>query len=206
MTYPPAFHETFMRLALREAERSARAGEVPAGCLIVRAPENPDAPPAAARVIGRAHNQTGLLKDPTAHAEMIAITQAAAALGDWRLGGTILYVTKEPCPMCAGAIILARIPTVVYGLADPKRGGGTVFNLFGHPGLNHRPVLLGGVLEEACRDQFTAFFRTCRDGGVAKPDAEDGESSRITPAKTGNKGAGARVQVRHTSRTLNPES
>ena len=190
MTYPPAFHETFMRLALREAERSARAGEVPAGCLIVRAPESPGALPAAARVIGRAHNQTELLKDPTAHAEMIAITQAAAALGDWRLGGTILYVTKEPCPMCAGAIILARIPTVVYGLADPRRGGGTVFNLFNHPGLNHRPAIVGGVLEEACRDLFTAFFRTCRDGGVAKPDAEDGGASRGIRARTGNQGSG----------------
>jgi tRNA(adenine34) deaminase len=169
MTFPPSFHEAFMRLALREAAQAARAGEVPAGCVIIRQPDAPDALPAGVPLIGRAHNQTELLKDPTAHAEMLAITQAASAVGDWRLTETILYVTKEPCPMCAGAIILARIPTVVFGLADPKRGGGTVFNIFDHPGLNHHPLVLSGVLEADCRETLTAFFRTCRDGGMVKP-------------------------------------
>ncbi len=166
MTFPPAFHEAFMRLALREAEKAARAGEVPAGCVIIRRPDSPDVIPAGVPLIGRAHNQTELLKDPTAHAEMLAITQAATALGDWRLLDTLLYVTKEPCPMCAGAIILARIPTVVFGLADPKRGGGTVFSIFNHPGLNHRPEILAGVLEDDCRTTFTAFFKSCRNAGV----------------------------------------
>jgi len=169
MTLPTAFHEHVMRLALREAARAARAGEVPAGCVIIRRPDAPDASPAAVRVIGRAHNQTELLKDPTAHAEMLAITQAASALGDWRLADTLLYVTKEPCPMCAGAIVLARIPTVVFGLADPKRGGGTVFNLFNHPGLNHRPEILAGVIEEECRAILTDFFRARRAVGGVQP-------------------------------------
>jgi len=158
-----------MRLALREAAQAAAAGEVPAGCVIALRPREPHARPMSARVIGRAHNQTELLKDPTAHAEMIAITQAAAALGDWRLTDAILYVTKEPCPMCAGAIVLARIPTVVFGVADPKRGGGSVFHIFNHPGLNHRPEIVAGVLEAECRETLTAFFQACREGRVAKP-------------------------------------
>ena len=183
MIYPTPFHETFMRLALREADKAARVGEVPTGCVIIRAPETPDTIPAAVPVIGRAHNQTELLKDPTAHAEMIAITQAAAALGDWRLGGTILYVTKEPCPMCAGAIILARIPIVVFGLADPKRGGGSAFNIFDHPALNHHSTIMSGVLEEECREAFTAFFRNCRQGGVSKPGAaEESRHNRDQPS------------------------
>jgi tRNA(Arg) A34 adenosine deaminase TadA len=107
-----AFHEHFMRMALREADKAAAAGEVPTGCVIIADPGEAPACLAAVRVLGRAHNQTEMLKDPTAHAEMLAITQAAAALGDFRLTGTILYVTKEPCAMCAGAIVLARIPTV----------------------------------------------------------------------------------------------
>ncbi|MBP5321019.1 MAG: nucleoside deaminase, partial [Kiritimatiellae bacterium] len=117
------FHAYFMRQALREAEKAAEAGEVPTGCVIIRKPEDPLLPLAAVKVIARAHNQTEMLKDATAHAEMIALTQASAALGDWRLTDTILYVTKEPCPMCAGAIILARVPLVVWGFSDPKRGG-----------------------------------------------------------------------------------
>jgi tRNA(adenine34) deaminase len=110
-------------------------------------------------VIGRAHNQTELLKDPTAHAEMIAITQAAAAIGDWRLTETTLYVTKEPCPMCAGAIILGRIPEVVFGVTDPMRGGAvSVFNILNHPQLNHRPAVISGILEEPCRALLQEFF------------------------------------------------
>jgi len=171
MTFPTAFHDAIMRLALREAAKAAHAGEVPAGCVIIRTPDSPDVHPAAVRVIGRAHNQTELLKDPTAHAEMLAITQAASALGDWRLTDSLLYVTKEPCPMCAGAIILARIPTVVFGLADPKRGGGTVFKLFDHPGLNHRPEIVSGVLEAECREVLTGFFRACRAGEKLKTES-----------------------------------
>jgi tRNA(adenine34) deaminase len=158
-----AFHEYFMRLALREAAKAAAAGEVPAGCVIVARPQDPLALPAAAKVIGRAHNQTELLKDPTAHAEMIAITQAASALQDWRLLHTVLYVTKEPCPMCAGAIVLARIPTVVFGVPDPRRGGATVFSILNHPNLNHRPEIVAGVLEEECRAALTTFFKSCRE-------------------------------------------
>ena len=152
-----------MRLALREAVRASEAGEVPAGCVIVARPKDPIAPPAAAHVLARAHNQTELLRDPTAHAEMIAITQAAAALRDWRLADTLLYVTKEPCPMCAGAIVLARIPVVVFGVPDPKRGGAvSIFNILSHPNLNHRSEVVSGVLEAECRELLQAFFRNCR--------------------------------------------
>ncbi|MFZ4394237.1 MAG: tRNA adenosine(34) deaminase TadA [Kiritimatiellia bacterium] len=159
-----AFHEHFMRLALREAARAAETGEVPAGCVIVARPAGALAPPLAAHVLARAHNQTELLQDPTAHAEMIAITQAAAALHNWRLTDTILYVTKEPCPMCAGAIVLARIPVVVFGVPDPKRGGAvSVFNILAHPNLNHRPEIISGVLEGECREILQGFFREIRE-------------------------------------------
>ncbi len=159
----PEFHAHFMRLALREAARAAEAEEVPTGCIIVQKPKAPDLPLAAVKVLARAHNQTELLKDATAHAEMIALTQASAALGDWRLTDTILYVTKEPCSMCAGAIVLARVPLVVWGVSDPKRGGHTVFSILNHPGLNHRPELLPGVLEAECRDILQTFFRARRE-------------------------------------------
>jgi tRNA(adenine34) deaminase len=146
-------HDYFMQLALREAQRSADADEVPVGAIIVK----------DGTVIGRAHNQTELLKDPTAHAEMIAITQAASSVGDWRLTDTTLYVTKEPCPMCAGAIVLARIPLVVFGVADPKRGGAvSVFNILNHPQLNHRPEIIQGIMEEPCRAMLQDFFRKKR--------------------------------------------
>jgi len=146
-------HEHYMQLALREAQRSADNDEVPVGALIVK----------AGAIIGRAHNQTELLKDPTAHAEMIAITQAASAVGDWRLTDTILYVTKEPCPMCAGAIVLARIPIVVFGVADPRRGGAvSVFNILNHPQLNHRPEVVQGILEAPCRALLQEFFKKKR--------------------------------------------
>ena len=146
---------------------------MPAGCVIVARPADPATPLAAVRVLARAHNQTELLKDPTAHAEMIAITQAAAALQDWRLLHTILYVTKEPCPMCAGGIVLARIPTVVFGVPDPKRGGAvSVFNILNHPNLNHRPELITGVLEGECRALLQSFFRARREdeGPVKRSD------------------------------------
>ncbi len=146
-------HDYYMQLALREAQISAEHDEVPVGAIIIK----------AGSIIGRAHNQTELLKDPTAHAEMIAITQAASAVGDWRLTDTILYVTKEPCPMCAGAIVLARIPIVVFGVADPKRGGAvSVFNILNHPQLNHRPEVIQGIQEDACRGMLQEFFRKKR--------------------------------------------
>lgn len=151
-----------MRKALREAERASEAGEVPAGCVIIREPVRTDQPLAAISVVARAHNQTELLKDATAHAEMIALTQASSALGDWRLTETILYVTKEPCPMCAGAIVLARVPLVVWGVDDPKRGGHTVFSLFDHQGLNHRPRILSGVLREESLAILRHFFQEQR--------------------------------------------
>ena len=135
-------------------------GEVPTGCLIV-GPESDGAGTSRA-LLGKAHNQVETLKDPTAHAEMIAITQAAAALGDWRLTGATLYVTKEPCAMCAGAIVLARVPRVVYGVPDPRRGGISVFDLLNRPELNHRCAALGGVLEAACRAVLRDFFHNRR--------------------------------------------
>ena len=146
-------HDHYMQLALREAQKSADNDEVPVGAIIVR----------NGQVIGKAHNQTELLKDPTAHAEMIAITQAASAVGDWRLTETTLYVTKEPCPMCAGAIVLARIPTVVFGVSDPLRGGAvSVFNILNHPQLNHRPAVITGILENECRAMLQSFFKAKR--------------------------------------------
>lgn len=149
--------EKYMRLALAEAAQAEAEGEVPAGCIIIQHREQ--APP---KLVGRAHNMTESLKDPTAHAEVLAITQAAAALGDWRLENTTLYVTKEPCPMCGGAIILARISRVVWGIDDPKRGAHTVFHLFDHPGVNHHPSIQTGILQTDCLSQFQAFFRARR--------------------------------------------
>ena len=146
--------EKWMAMALREAERAAQEGEVPTGCVIVDSED---------RILGRAHNMSEGLSDATAHAEMLALSSAFAARGNWRLTGTRLYVTKEPCPMCAGAIILARVPTVVWGVSDPKRGGGTVFNIFGHPGINHHPEIVTGVLEEESRRILQEFFRKRRE-------------------------------------------
>ena len=163
----PAFHEYFMRLALRLAEKAAAAEETPTGCVIITAPSAAEeSMPATVKVLGRAHNQTAMLKDPTAHAEMIAITQAAAAIGDFRLTDTILYVTKEPCAMCAGAIVLARIPTVVYGASDPQRGGHSIFGIMNHPALIHRAEVIGGVLGEECRNLLQGFFRARRRAGA----------------------------------------
>ncbi|HQQ05320.1 MAG TPA: tRNA adenosine(34) deaminase TadA [Kiritimatiellia bacterium] len=143
----------YMRMALRQAEAAAEAGEVPVGAVIVHNGE----------VIGRAHNQVELLKDPTAHAEILAITQAAQALGDWRLLDTVLYVTKEPCPMCAGAIMLARIPKVIWGVDDPQRGGAvSVFNILNHKNLNHRAECVRGLMEDECRAVIQGFFRSRR--------------------------------------------
>ena len=157
-----AFDEHFMRMALREAEKAALDGEVPTGCVIVEEPENPEAAPFEARILGRAHNQTEGLIDATAHAEMLALTQAFQVTGNWRLTKARLYVTKEPCPMCAGAIILARVKTVIWGVSDPKRGGGTEFNIFAHPGINHHPEVITGLLEEESKAILQDFFRSRR--------------------------------------------
>jgi tRNA(adenine34) deaminase len=157
MTPTDPFHpdERYMRLALRQAEEAAESGEVPVGAVIVQ----------GKTLVAKAHNQVELLKDPTAHAEILAITQAAAALGDWRLEGTTLYVTKEPCPMCAGAILQARVPYVAWGMTDPARGGAcSLFPLFEHPNLNHRVTWCAGLLEAECKALVQQFFRTRREG------------------------------------------
>jgi tRNA(adenine34) deaminase len=146
-------HEQYMRLAYREAETAFAEDEVPVGAVIVHQD----------RVIGRAHNQREQLRDPTAHAEMVAITQAAAALGSWRLEDCVLYVTLEPCPMCAGAIVQARIPTVVYGATDPKAGAvQSLFTMLNDDRLNHRCEVLPDVMGQECGDILTRFFRRQR--------------------------------------------
>lgn len=151
------FHVHHMEMALAEAENAAAEDEVPVGAVIVATDRG---------VIGRAHNQRELLKDPTAHAEMIAITQAAAALGSWRLENTILYVTLEPCPMCAGAIVQARIPMVVYGTLDSKAGAcDTLFRITSDPRLNHQVRVVGGVLADRCAAILSAFFVLKRQAG-----------------------------------------
>ena len=157
-----------MRMALREAEKAAADGEVPTGCVIVEEPDDPDASPCEERILARAHNQTEGLVDATAHAEMLALSAAFQVKGNWRLAGCRLYVTKEPCPMCAGAIILARVKAVVWGVSDPKRGGGTEFGIFSHPGINHHPQVVAGVLEEPCMAVLKDFFRRRRQDNAAK--------------------------------------
>jgi tRNA(Arg) A34 adenosine deaminase TadA len=150
----PTEDERWMREALRLAEAAAAADEVPVGCVIVH----------AGRAVGRAHNQRETLQDPTAHAEMIAITQAAEALGTWRLHGCTVYVTLEPCAMCAGAMVLARVDRCVWGAADPKAGAvESVFRLLEEPRLNHRVATRGGVLAEACGGILSEYFAAKRE-------------------------------------------
>lgn len=145
----------FMREALRQAHKAFAAEEVPVGAVIVR----------EGRVIARAFNQVELLKDATAHAEMLAITQAEGALGDWRLTDCTLYVTKEPCAMCAGAIVHARLARVVFGVGDPKAGAaGGAMNLLQFPAFNHRCEITGGVRGAECRDLLKSFFAGQREG------------------------------------------
>ena len=149
-------HESFMQLALAEAEAAFAEDEVPIGAVIVF----------EGRVIASAHNQREQLHDPTAHAEMIAITQAAESLGSWRLEGCTLYVTLEPCPMCAGAILQARIPLVVYGAADPKAGAvHTLYQLLSDRRLNHTCQIVSGVLADRCGAILTRFFQQQRSLG-----------------------------------------
>ena len=146
-------HDRWMRLALAEARAAAEEDEVPVGAIVV----------AGGRLVGSGHNQREQLADPTAHAEMIAITQAAATLGSWRLEGCTLYVTLEPCPMCAGAILQARIPAVVWGAPDPKAGAvETLYRLFEDARLNHRVEHVGHVLADECGRILSEFFRRKR--------------------------------------------
>ena len=145
--------EQFMREALKEAQKAAEEDEVPVGCVIVR----------QRRIIARAHNSTKKLRDPTAHAEMLAITQAADACGYERLNDCTLYVTAEPCIMCAGAIILARLKRVVYGCEEPKFGGaGSVLPILHSRKLNHRPQIRKGVLAQEAALLLRSFFRARR--------------------------------------------
>jgi tRNA(adenine34) deaminase len=149
-------HEQFMRIALEEAEQALKENEVPVGAAIVH----------GGRVIARAHNQREQLLDPTAHAEMIAITQAAEALKTWRLDGCTLYVTLEPCAMCAGAIVLARIPTLVYGATDHKAGAvDSLHHLLIDPRLNHRAEVVSGVSSFQCSQILSTFFQEQRRQG-----------------------------------------
>ena len=146
-------HEQMMALALERARKAECHGDVPIGAVIAR-----DGEPLAA-----AGNERELRADPTAHAEILAIRTAAGALGGWRLAGTTLYVTLEPCAMCAGAIVLARIPAVVFGASDPKAGAaGSVLDVLAEPALNHRPEVTGGVLEAECAALLSGFFSARR--------------------------------------------
>src|SRR5438034_4277725 len=146
--------KSFMREALRLAQKACGAGEVPVGAVVVL----------AGKIIGRAHNQVELLKDATAHAEMLALTQAEAAVGDWRLTECDLYVTKEPCAMCAGALVHTRIRRVIFGCTDPVAGAaGSVMNLLQMPALNHRCDIASGVLQDECATILQDFFRKRRN-------------------------------------------
>jgi tRNA(adenine34) deaminase len=150
----PLTDEYFMREALRQAQKAYAADEVPVGAVIVR----------EGRIIAHAHNQVELLKDATAHAEMLALTQAEAAVGDWRLTDCELYVTKEPCAMCAGALVHTRIRRVIFGCTDPSAGAaGSMMNLLQIPAFNHRCDITSGVLQNECGAILQDFFRKRRD-------------------------------------------
>ena len=143
----------FMRLALREAARAPEHGDVPIGAVVVRGGE----------VIATARNERELRADPTAHAEVLALREAARVLGSWRLLDAVVYVTLEPCAMCAGALVLARVARVVFGAPDPKAGAcGSVLDVFSEPRLNHRPDVAGGLLSLECGELLSAFFATRR--------------------------------------------
>jgi len=148
-----AVHERWMREAIAEAKRAEAIGEVPIGAVIVKGDE----------IIGRGYNLRETSQDATAHAEIVAIREASQAIGAWRLLDCRLYVTLEPCPMCAGAIVQSRIPHVIYGTGDPKAGcAGTLMNLLQEPRFNHRTDVTVGVLQEECASMLTQFFRKLR--------------------------------------------
>ena len=143
----------FMRLALREADRALEHDDVPVGCVIA----------AEGEVVAAACNERELRADPTAHAEVLALREASQRLGSWRLDGAVMYVTLEPCSMCAGAIVLARLPRVVYGADDPKTGAaGSVLDVLGEPRLNHRPEVAGGLMAAESAELLRAFFGSRR--------------------------------------------
>ena len=145
--------EYYMRLALREAERALEHDDVPVGCVVA----------AGGEVVAAAPNERELRGDPTAHCEVLALREASAKLGTWRLDSAVLYVTLEPCAMCAGAIVLARVPRVVYGADDPKAGAaGSVLDVLGEPRLNHRPQVAGGLLAGESAQLLRAFFASRR--------------------------------------------
>ncbi|MGO9961444.1 MAG: tRNA adenosine(34) deaminase TadA [Solirubrobacteraceae bacterium] len=145
--------EYFMRLALREASRALEHDDIPVGAVVVKDGE----------VIGTGHNEREIRADPTAHAEMIALRDAARALGSWRVLDSVLYVTLEPCAMCAGAVVLARIPRVVFGTSDPKAGAaGSVLDVLAEPRLNHRPQVESGLLAGDCAELLRSFFASRR--------------------------------------------
>jgi tRNA(adenine34) deaminase len=149
----PLPDEYFMREALRQAQKAYAADEVPVGAVVVR----------EGKIIARAHNQVELLKDATAHAEMLALTQAEEAVGDWRLTDCDFYVTKEPCAMCAGALVHTRVRRVIFGCTDPAAGAaGSVINLLQMPAFNHRCEIMSGVLQKECATILQDFFRKRR--------------------------------------------
>jgi len=150
-----AQHARFMELALAQAELARQKGDVPVGAVVVH----------EGKVIGRGHNLREVAQDPTAHAEMIALREAADHLGSWRLEGCTVYVTLEPCPMCGGAMVLSRIERCVYGASDPKGGFlGTLADLSDFPGLNHRFDVVPGVMADTCAHELRSFFRALRQG------------------------------------------
>jgi tRNA(adenine34) deaminase len=145
--------EYFMHLALREASRALEHDDIPVGAVVVKDGE----------VIGAGHNEREVRADPTAHAEIIALRAAARSLGSWRVLDSVLYVTLEPCAMCAGAVVLARVPRVVFGTTDPKAGAaGSVLDVLAEPRLNHRPQVESGLLAQECADALRAFFASRR--------------------------------------------
>jgi tRNA(adenine34) deaminase len=155
----PPGDDDYMRAALSQALLAYEQGEVPVGAVVVH----------EGKIIGRGFNQREILNDPTAHAEMLAITAAAEALDSWRLENCTLYVTLEPCPMCAGAVVNARVKRVVYGASDPKAGAcGTLFNLVQDSRLNHRATLETGVLGEEAGELLKSFFREAREGTLKR--------------------------------------
>jgi tRNA(adenine34) deaminase len=152
--------EHFMRLAIEQGRRAIEHGDVPVGAIVV----------AGGEVIAEAHNERERRRDPTAHAEIIALRAAAAHVGSWRVLDATLYVTLEPCAMCAGAIVLARVPRVVFGTADPKAGAaGSVLDVLAEPRFNHRPVVESGVLQPECAGLLLDFFAARRGAGRAAP-------------------------------------
>jgi tRNA(adenine34) deaminase len=157
---PTVSDESNMQAAIAEARLALEHDDVPVGAILVDA---------SGAVIGAGHNEREHRQDPTAHAEILALQQGARHLGHWRLLETTLYVTLEPCAMCAGAIVLARVPRVVYGTADPKAGAaGSVLDVLSEPRLNHRPEILGGVLAEDCAGLLVDFFAARRRGGEGR--------------------------------------